>query len=313
MLQPAQAAEVAATFDLGGQAVLTGPVAAGRLGDVWRLSTDLGDYAVKDARFPVDHAEVAADAAYQDRVRSHGIPMPAVVRTRRGEALAELGSGPVRVYEWVEVGMPERRLEPEVVGELVASIHRVEVPAAGPVDPWYVAPVGEPAWRDLVRRLREARAPFVDRLEAVVPEVLDAEALLVATEAVQTCHRDLWADNILRTPADGLVVLDWENSGPADPAGELSVVLFEFGVGDPGRMRDLFASYVAAGGPARLDEPGDLTMLIAQTGHIAQTGCERWLAATTEPDRADNAAWVGEFLDEPVTVETVEQILDVAR
>jgi Ser/Thr protein kinase RdoA (MazF antagonist) len=143
--------------------------------------------------------------------------MPAVVRTRRGEALAELGSGPVRVYEWVEVGMPERRLEPEVVGELVASIHRVEVPAAGPVDPWYVAPVGEPAWRDLVRRLREARAPFVDRLEAVVPEVLDAEALLVATEAVQTCHRDLWADNILRTPADGLVVLDWENSGPLIP------------------------------------------------------------------------------------------------
>ena len=108
MLLPAQAVEVAETFDLGGQAVLTGPVAAGRLGDVCRLSTDRGDYAVKDARFPVDPAEVAADAAYQDRVRSHGIPMPAVVRTRRGEALVELASGPVRVYEWVDVGVPDR-------------------------------------------------------------------------------------------------------------------------------------------------------------------------------------------------------------
>ena len=63
MLQPAQAVEVAETFDLGGHAVLTGPVAAGRLGDVWRLSSERGDYAVKDARFPVDPAEVAADAA----------------------------------------------------------------------------------------------------------------------------------------------------------------------------------------------------------------------------------------------------------
>jgi Ser/Thr protein kinase RdoA (MazF antagonist) len=108
MLLPAQAVEVAETFDLGGQAVLTGPVAAGRLGDVCRLSTDCGDYAVKDARFPVDPAEVAADAAYQDRVRSHGIPMPAVARTRRGEALVELASGPVRVYEWVDVGVPDR-------------------------------------------------------------------------------------------------------------------------------------------------------------------------------------------------------------
>jgi aminoglycoside phosphotransferase (APT) family kinase protein len=143
-----------------------------------------------------------------------------------------------------------------------------------------------------------------------VPDVLAAEALLVATDAVQLCHRDLWADNLLRTPDAGLVVLDWENSGPGDPAGELGVVLFEFGQGDFGRMRDLFAWYVEAGGPARVRTPGDLTMLIAQAGHIAQVGCERWLRATTDAERADNAAWVGEFLDEPVTVATAEAILD---
>ena len=78
-------------------------------------------------------------------------------------------------------------------------------------------------------------------------------------------------------------------------------------------MQPLHASNVDAGGPARLGSPGDLTMLIAQTGHIAQIGCERWLAATTEEDRADNEAWVGEFLDEPVTLETVEAILDATR
>jgi Ser/Thr protein kinase RdoA (MazF antagonist) len=313
MLDPDQAAAVAEAFDLGAGAELIGPVASGRLGDIWRLSTDRGQFAVKDARFPVDPDEVAADVAYQDRVRSKGIPMPAVVRNPGGEALVQLESGPVRVYSWVDVARPERRLDPGAVGALVARIHRVAVPATGSVDPWYVAPVGEPAWRHLVARLRGAGAPFAGRLEALVPEVVAAEALLVTTDPVQVCHRDLWADNILRAPTDGLMVLDWENSGPGDPAGELGVMLFEFGLGDPGRMRDLFEAYVAAGGPARLRATHDLTMLIAQAGHIAQIGCERWLASSTDEDRADNAAWVGELLDEPVTVRTVEAILDATH
>ena len=313
MLDPDQAAELAGRFALGDHAVLKGPVAAGRLGDVWRLSTDRGDFAVKDARFPVDPAEVAADAAYQDRVRSHGVPMPAVQRTAEGEALVQLGSGPVRVYSWVDVLPPQRGINPVEVGALVAAIHNVHVVARTTVDPWYVAPIGDPVWRDLTTRLRAAGAPFADQLEVLLPDVLAAEALLVETDAVQVCHRDLWADNVLRTPDDGLVVLDWENSGPGDPAGELGVVLFEFGQGDDSRMRELFASYVEAGGPARLRQPGDLTMLIAQSGHIARTGCERWLAATSDEGRADNAAWVGEFLDEPVTVATVEAILDATR
>ena len=312
MLDPNQAAEVAGRFALGNHPVLAGPVAAGRLGDVWRLSTDRGEFAVKDARFPIDPAEVAADAGYQDRVRSHGVPMPAVMRTPEGDALTQLRSGPVRVYGWVDVLPRERGLDPVSVGALVAGIHRVQVATRGPVDPWYVSAVGEPAWRDLITRLRIARAPFVDRLESLVPDVLAAEALLVETEAVQVCHRDLWADNVLRTPDDGLVVLDWENSGPADPAGELGMVLFEFGHDDD-RMRELFASYVDAGGPARLRTPGDLTMLIAQAGHIAQIGCERWLKATTDDERADNAEWVGEFLDEPVSVATVDAILEAAQ
>jgi Ser/Thr protein kinase RdoA (MazF antagonist) len=312
VLDPDQAAEVASRFALGEGATLAGPVAAGRLGDVWRLSTERGDYAVKDARFPVDPEEVAADAAYQDQVRSRGVPMPAVVRTPDGEALVQLGSGPVRVYAWVDVLGPDRGLDPATVGALVAAIHRVNVAARGPVDSWYVAAVGQRDWRDLVARLRAARSPFADRLESLLPEVLAAETLLVETDPVQVCHRDLWADNLLRTPDGGLMVLDWENSGPGDPAGELGVVLFEFGQGDPDRMGELLTSYADAGGPARLQSTGDLTMLIAQSGHIARTGCERWLAATTDEDRADNEAWVDEFLNQPVTVATVEAILDAA-
>jgi len=53
-------------------------------------------------------------------------------------------------------------------------------------------------------------------------------------------------------------------------------------------------------------------MVIAQTGHIAQTGCERWLAARDDEARADNAAWVAEYLDEPPTTAVVEAVLRAA-
>jgi hypothetical protein len=86
-------------------------------------------------------------------------------------------------------------------------------------------------------------------------------------------------------------------------------VVFEYGTGQPDRIRTLYAAYVAAGGPGRLTDRGDFTMLVAQLGHIARVGCERWLASSSDHERAGNAAWVREFLDEPVTVQVLDQIL----
>jgi hypothetical protein len=192
---------------------------------------------------------------------------------------------------------------------VLASIHAAVVPTDQPVDGWYVDPVGADVWQDLVGRLRRAGAPFAERLAGLLPEVLAAEGVLRSPDRVQICHRDLWADNVRRTPGGGLVALDWENSGPGDVNGELGCALFEYGLGEPDRMRALYAAYVEAGGPGRLADRGDLTMLVAQTGHIALVGCERWLASTTDEERADNADWVGEFLDEPVTVDAVDRIL----
>ena len=311
MLQPNRAGRVAEAFDLGGDAVLVGPVATGRLGRIWRLTTDRGRYAVKDSSLPVDPAAVARDAAYQDVVRASGVAMPAVVRTPGGEVLADV-DGPVRAYAWVDLLPATRRLDPLAVGRLLARIHRVAVPTTEPLDGWYVEPVGAAAWEELVGRLAAAGAPFARRLAALLPEVLAAEALLAAPTDVQLCHRDLWADNLLRTSAGELVVLDWENAGPGSPAQELALAMVEFGCGEPDRMRALHDAYVDAGGPGRLTGPHDLTMVIAQTGHIARTGCERWLAARDGAARADNAAWVAEYLDEPPTTGVVEAVLRAA-
>ncbi len=309
MLDATRGDLVAERFGLGDHASLAGPVAFGRLGEIWRLVADRGPFAVKHAQLAVSSEDAVRDAAFQESVRRAGVPMPAVVRSVDGAVLADVGGALVRVYEWVDVLPADRRLDPSELGQVLAAIHAVVVTTDEPVDGWYVDPIGAETWQELVARLRMADAPFVDRLEALLPEVCAAEGILVPPHRVQVCHRDLWADNVRRTPNGDLVVLDWENSGPGDVNGELACALFEYGLGQADRMRALYAAYVDAGGPGRLSDRGDLTMLVAQLGHIARIGCERWLASSTDQERARNADWVGEFLDEPVTLEAVDRIL----
>ncbi len=309
MLNATHAGLVAERFALGKHVWLDGPVAFGHLGEIWQLVTERGRFAVKHAGFAVAAEDAEFDAAYQDLVRLAGVPMPAVVHTKDGTVVADIGGGHVRIYEWIDVLPANRRLDPGPLGLLLAAIHAVAVPTDKPVDGWYVDPVGAEAWQELLVRLRTADAPFVDRLAALLPAVLEAEGILTSQHRVQVCHRDLWADNLRRTPGGGLVVLDWENSGPGDVNGELGCALFEYGLGEPDRMRTLHAAYLDAGGPGRLADRGDLTMLVAQMGHIAQFGCERWLTSSTDQDRALNAGWVAEYLNEPVTVETVDRLL----
>ncbi len=52
------------------------------------------------------------------------------------------------------------------------------------------------------------------------------ESWMEPPQALQTCHRDLWADSVLPTGNGGVCVIDWEDSGPADPSQELGCVLF---------------------------------------------------------------------------------------
>ena len=309
MLDPGCGDLVAERFGLGENVSLDGPVAFGRLGEIWQLVTERGRFAVKHAQVAVSTEDAERDAAFQESVRQAGVPMPAVVRAVDGTVVVDVGGEQVRAYEWVDVLPADRRLDPRGLGQVLAAIHSVVVTTDAPVDGWYVDPVGAERWQELLARLRTAGAPFADRFEDLLPAVCAAEGILAPPSQTQVCHRDLWADNVRRTPGGGLVVLDWENSGPGDVNGELGCALFEYGLGQADRMRALYAAYLDAGGPGRLAGRGDLTMLVAQLGNIARVGCERWLASSTDHERARNADWVGEFLDEPVTVETVDRIL----
>jgi aminoglycoside phosphotransferase (APT) family kinase protein len=184
---------------------------------------------------------------------------------------------------------------------------------AGPLDPWYHEPVGAGRWDELVDRLRAAGAPFADRLADLRDELVRLESWIEPPETVRTCHRDLWADNLLQTAGGGVCVIDWENSGPADPSQELGCVLFEFARGDPDRARALSDAYRAAGGPATVRRRGHFSMLIAQLGHITEIAAADWLEPNVRsPSRADSAAWISEVLDEPHTRTLLDSLLAAA-
>jgi thiamine kinase-like enzyme len=310
MLEPEDVAEVTERFALGADAALSGPVARGEVGQIWKLSTSLGSFAVKEQFEPFPVEEVREHVGFQEAAHDGGIPTPAVIRTSDGDALIDVGGTQVRVFEWVDLLERDPNVDPLEVGRIVAAIHRLGFTGRLPTDPWYTEPVGSRRWDRLVSDLRAKDAPFAPALAAMRDELVALEGLLEAPRDLQTCHRDLWADNILRTPGGRLCVIDWENCGLADPSQELALVVFEFALGDGARARLLYDAYLEGGGRGRIDRPGSFSMLIAQLGHIGESACSRWLDPNeSEVERARQVARAEEFIALPLTRVRIEELL----
>ena len=305
---------MAERFGLGRAVGLSdGPVARGKEGLVWRLDTAEGSWAVK---MPFDwprEGEADGTTAFHEAAYAAGVPTPQVRRTIDGRVFATIAGTQVRVYEWVDLLDPDPRLDPALVGTVVAGIHRVRVADLSPLDPWYHDPIGADRWDELVAQLGRAGAPFAGQLADLRDELVALESWIEPPQQLQTCHRDLWADNLRPTADGGVCVIDWENSGPADPSHELGCVLFEFTRSDQGRVRTLTDAYQQAGGPATVNRRGHFSMLIAQLGHITEIAATDWLTPNPRsPQRADSAAWIGEVLNEPHTRQLLDSILKAA-
>ena len=299
---------LAERFGLGTPATLEGPVDRGFQGQVWRLTCGTRTYAVKEALVPLDHEQVVAAYALQQRAEAAGVVAPRHLLTVAGDPAVYVDGETLRVFDWLELAPPDRDLDPVGLGRLLARLHTAGGPTTAEVDPWFVEPVGRDRWVELVAELRLSGAPFADTLGALVDDLVASESVLEAPRDLIVCHRDLWADN-LRAGADGSpVVIDWDNCGPAPMAGELAMVLVEFGT-TAARVRDLHAAYVDAGGPARITGAGDFGMPIAVLHHIVEIGAHQWLAASGDVARRRAADRVTEFTDDPLRLSDIERLL----
>lgn len=305
------AAWFAERFGLSEPVRLEGPVDRGYQGQIWRLVSGDATYAVKETFAPLDHDQVRLAYELQTRAESRGVQAPRQLLTVDGEPAAYVDGETWRVFDWVDLPEPDRELDAAAVGALLAGLHQAGGPSSGVVDPWYVEPVGQDHWAELMAELRLADAPFASDLAALVPDLVAAESIMKPPRDVIICHRDLWADNVRRGPL-GPVVIDWDNCGPASAVGELAMVLVEYGT-TPDRARDLYAAYRSAGGPARLTGPGDFTMPLAVLHHLVELGARQWLAAAGDLARQRAETRVREFTEDPVGLAEVAKILEACE
>lgn len=306
------ARSVADAFGLGRAVSLSEPVARGELGEIRRLETDGGTWAVKTALEPPTRDEVdelEATGAFHHACWEAGIPTPEPRRSASGY-VAEVSGEHVLAYSWVDLVGPDTAIDPEAVGRVLAALHAVRREAVGGVHEWFEAPIGPREWKAVLKASRGAGAPYAERLAELLPALLEVESILTPMEPVQVCHLDLWSDNLRRTTSGDLCVIDFDNAGPADPSREVAMTVFEFGQGDAARRRRLYDAYREAGGPGRVTGQDDFAMTVAQLHHIGHRHLRMWLAARDPEARARSLAGVEEFLGEPLLLDDVEEMLD---
>lgn len=103
MLSVADASQVAASFDLGDVVAMTGPVARGVIGQIWRLETDRGTWAVKEWFGLPDMDELTEGVGFQEAAMAAGVPAPPVVHASNGSWSIALHGAPVRAQGWVDL------------------------------------------------------------------------------------------------------------------------------------------------------------------------------------------------------------------
>jgi thiamine kinase-like enzyme len=216
----------------------------------------------------------------------------------------------VRAYEWVDLLATDTGLDPAVVGATLAAVHQVHYAPARPLIGWYTEPVGASRWTQLLDEAMATDAPFAEALGVEITELLRLEALIEPPVNLQNCHRDLWADNILPTPAGGVCVIDWENCGLADPAQELPMAMIDFAFGDQRRLAELYMSYVEAGGAGRVTGYGSFTMVIAQFSHFWESAITAYLSTNAAEVKAHSLDRIAELLNPSLRVAHLEEMLD---
>jgi Ser/Thr protein kinase RdoA (MazF antagonist) len=302
--------EVSDAFGLGRATSLTEPIARGELGEVRRLETEQGTFAVKQAFAAVSGEEAEISTAYHRACWEAGIPCPEPLRTTQGTYVAVVEGEPVRAYSWVDLADPDTGLDPGAVGALVARLHAVDHPwPTSAVDPWFEAPVGRAEWKGVLKASRAAGAPYADRLAELLPGLVEVESILTPMRPLQTCHLDLWSDNVRRV-AGSPFVIDFDNAGPGDPSRELGMLLFEFGQGDPVRQRRLYDAYRDAGGTGRVSGRETFALTVAQLHHIGHRHLTMWVAARDAEARARSLAGVEEFLGQPLLLPDVDRLVE---
>src|SRR3954469_4537283 len=127
-------------FDLG--EVPNDPVLAARgaMGEVYRVTTARGAFAVKRL-FDWNTGEgAAADAEFTALARDRGVVTPVAIPTCDGAFVADTVAGRLRAFTWPDVGPvtspPGTRTTLSDLGRIMALLHDIAPVSTAEVDEW---------------------------------------------------------------------------------------------------------------------------------------------------------------------------------
>lgn len=262
-------------------------VARGAMGEIFRVDTDQGTWAVK-ALFEWDPTSARPpDVDVQVAAIDAGIAMPHPVLSEDGDAVIAIDDARFRVYEWVDLDqpapVPASPHHARRAGEILGVIHNLNVESVGDVDDWYLTPPDRGRWVDLIAASRAAGEDWANQLHDHVG-MLDDMALFAAAAAHQPprmCHRDFNPSNVLPDRNGQLVTLDWENAGPLEPAAEIASSLIDWstspGVIDPETARVFLGGYNALANKPVALTTGSFAVAVATFLNFLAVMCDQAL------------------------------------
>lgn len=232
-------AAVAVAFDLGRP---TGPMRAQELawaGQVWALTTDRGAWRVTEFYDYTPASNIEHEFRVVEAAAAAGIATTEPVRDREGRPLAELAGRTWRVHRELALGPTViAPVTPETaarIGEIVGTLHRLRLPAPGPVHTWLTCRPGEELWQKQLDRSREDGAPWTDQLERALPALLGLSEIVDDRDPAEEpilSHGSPGPGAFHRRNGHDLVLTNWDHACAIPPGWELASVLDHWGV-DP--------------------------------------------------------------------------------
>ncbi len=306
--------------------VIVSPGPRGALGQIWLVEAESLRFAVKEIfAEPPSEESIRAELEFARRAGCCGVRVPQSHPDRRGRYLVTAPDGRwLRCFDWVDLHPVAVRdpATPRRMGALLACLHRrapataVEPYDGGPPEPWYdhaptsaewlALSVSGPIW---VQRLCEQ----VDALQPVCAEVRPADPACLVT-----CHRDLHPKNVFDDDDGRFVLVDCEDLGPAEPGRELARAVFDWCCNsesaDLDAARSMIQGYLTNGGPGRVSELSDFSMLLASRLNFVLAQARLALDTDAEPRHRQWARYEVDVMRHIMpTMRQLTDVLAVAR
>jgi hypothetical protein len=212
---PAVASAIAAAFGLGDVAGPMLPVERRWGGHEWSLATGAGKWSVTELFEWLDADNAETEVALVEAALAAGVRAPKPVRGVSGRIVESIAGRNRRVHETLRLGpSPAKPIAPAFassVGAVLATLHRLALPAPGPINPWLTSRRSESDWKQRSASATSAGLAWAPRLAEELPTLLDVATIVDEDESspaiLSRCG--LEPGSVRSSGGDGLVVVDW--------------------------------------------------------------------------------------------------------